>query len=212
MNSQARLVYTTEQEKMHHNVQYYDESIAREAHHDMKETIQEINKSRRRKTVMARMVERDKNKHLSEVTKIVKMLMIKPTSTKEIYEALFTPPRKPSTVKYLQNLLQTIRHGSENIVFSKDNLWQINKNYISGEEKLIEKIMDNWGARCKGYKRKSKPPIMEKPTKPIPPIPLPVSNNNIGLPTKIVLSGDQETITVPVKIALTIQVKIEVIQ
>jgi hypothetical protein len=208
----ARLVYSTDPKKLLTNVQFYDESIGKEAHHDMKETIQEINKSRRRKVTVAKISERDKYKHLSEVTKIIKMLTVKPTSTKEIYEALFTPPRKPSTVKYLQNLLQTIRHGSENIVFCKDNLWQINKNYVSGDAPLIEKIMNNWGARHKGYKRKSKPPIMEKPTKPIPPIPPPVSNNNIGLPTKIVLSGDQEAITVPVKIALTIQVKIEVIQ
>lgn len=207
MNSQARLVYTTEQEKKHHNIQYYDESIATEARDDMKKTIQEINKSRRRKTVMARMVERDKNKHLSEVTKIIKMLMIEPTITREIYDALSTPPRKPAIVKYLQNLLQTIRHGSENIVFFKDNLWQIDKNYISGEEKLIEKIMNNWGARCRGYKRNPKKPVMEKPINISPPV-----SNNMTMPPKIVIRGDQEAITVPVKIALTIQVKIEVIQ
>lgn len=212
MNSQARLVYTTEEKMMHNNIQFYDESIAKEARQDRYKTIQEINKSRRRKVTVAKISGRDKYKHLSEVTKIIKMLMVKPTRSKEIYEALFNPPKNPSTEKYLRNLLQTIRHGSENIVFYKDNLWQINKNYVSGDAPLIEKIMNNWSARCKGYKRKSKPPIMEKPTKPIPPIPPPVSNNNIGLPTKIVLSGDQEAITVPVKIALTIQVKIEVIQ
>lgn len=211
--AQNRLVYTTDPKFAQINMSFFDESIAKEARQDRKETIQEINKSRKRKVTVAKISERDKNKHISEVTKIIKMLMVKPTLTKEIYEALFNnPPKTPSTVKYLQNLLQTIRHGSENIVFCKDNLWQINKNYVSGDAPLIEKIMNNWGARYKGCKRNPKKPIIEKPIKTAPPVPTPTPVTPISNVSNIVISGDQEAITVPVKIALTIQVKIEVIQ
>jgi hypothetical protein len=132
--------------------------------------------------------------------------MIQPATTKELSQLIF--PEKAMDKKkkvYMRNLLQTIRVGSDEIIASENNMWRINEKYISGEEKLINRIVNNLGARFKKVKKTPAQKSIPAPT-------TVVDNPPISPSTKIFISGDQETITVPVKIALTIQVKIEVIQ
>lgn len=208
--AQNRLVYTTDPKQMHNNMQVYDESIAKEAKREAQETISNIRKSIKRKIPMAKVTEKNRNKYLSEVTKIIKTLANAPRTFDELYDTLYDV-KSTQNVKRLQNLLQTIRCGSESIVFTKDKLWQIHRNYLSGEEKLISKVMGNLGARFKkkdkdsSDKKMDKTPIKKK-EKSVP------GNDVVNNSTKIFISSDREAITVPVKIALTIQVKIEVIQ
>lgn len=204
--NEAKLVYSTDQKLIQNNIQFYDESIAKEARVNMRETIREINKSRKRIVVMNSKAEKCREEKLPQVTKIVKTLMIQPATTKELSQLIF--PEKAMDKKkkvYMRNLLQTIRVGSDEIIASENNMWRINEKYISGEEKLINRIVNNLGARFKKVKKTPAQKSIPAPT-------TVVDNPPISPSTKIFISGDQETITVPVKIALTIQVKIEVIQ
>lgn len=205
--NEAKLVYSTDQKLIQNNIQFYDESIAKEARVNMRETIQEINKSRKRIVVMNSKAEKCREEKLPQVTKIVKTLMIQPATTKELSQLIFPEKAMDNKKKvYMRNLLQTIRVGSDEIIASENNMWRINEKYISGEEKLVSRIMNNLGARFRTKVKKT--PVQKS-------IPVPTSivdNPPISPTTKIIISGDQEAITVPVKIALTIQVKIEVIQ
>lgn len=204
--NEAKLVYSTDQKLIQNNIQFYDESIAKEARVNMRETIREINKSRKRIVVMNSKAEKCREEKLPQVTKIVKTLMIQPATTKELSQLIF--PEKAMDKKkkvYMRNLLQTIRVGSDEIIASENNMWRINEKYISGEEKLINRIVNNLGARFKKVKKTPAQKSIPAPT-------TVVDNPPISPSTKIFISGDQEAITVPVKIALTIQVKIEVIQ
>ena len=208
--NEAKLVYTTEEKMAHNNIQFYDESIANEARSNMRETIQEINKSRKRIVVMNSKAEKCREEKLPKVTKIVKTLMIQPATTKELSHLIFPEKAMDNKKKtYMRNLLQTIRVGSDEIIASENNMWRINEKYISGEEKLISRIMNNLGAR---FRTKVKKTPAQKSAPIVPASISNITNTTTTLPTNIIISGDQEAITVPVKIALTIQVKIEVIQ
>jgi len=222
MNAQeSRLVFSTDPKLSQINTEFFNELISTEARQDMRETIQEINKSRRRiamrnvKGLQLRSQEQSRQKD-EKIEKVINYLAGGKRTYAEIYKHLFPndKERMEANITYVRNLMNQIRIASDSIIFPKDGFWVIDPKYISQLSVLIQTTKNNKSKIWKKYDKKKlerqttsekrKPIKFEKKSE--------KQSTSVSNISNMVICGNQEAITVPVKIALTIQVKIEVIQ
>lgn len=143
----ARLVYTTDKKLAEHNVEIFDESVGREARGEMSSIIDQMHKTKKRSCIMGKGF-RDMEKKYREISKIVDILEIRATTHNNIYTKFYdNAPKDKYKDKYLQNLLQTIKYASHQVICSKNNFWQIDPKYMSGKQALIEAIKQNYSTR-----------------------------------------------------------------
>jgi hypothetical protein len=162
------------------NLPIFDPVIEKEARGIRSETIHEINKNRKRRVIMgeskiSRRPEEAKKRE-EEITKVVTFLFNRDpmrATSKEIYNHIFSDAVvEKQKVKYIQNLLQTIRCASEEIIFTKEGIWRITPGYhYEGKrddkalEILLKKIIANKNARYQKPKVE-KPKLSETPRPP----------------------------------------------
>lgn len=143
----AKLVYTTEKKLAAHNIKVFDENVGREARREMSNTISQMHQTKKRGCIIGKGF-RDMEKKYQEIVRIVNILEPRPIAHYDIYAKFYHNAAKDKYKdKYLQNLLQTIKYASLQVIRSKDKLWGIDPKYTSGRLELIATIKQNYSNR-----------------------------------------------------------------
>lgn len=165
--NKSKLVYTTDKNNPAYvdnigGMSAMDSVFAREANIERRQSINQMNKSRRRHFVMekpkAKIGKPISEAKKKEVTWVINSLWRKKASRSEILTLL---PNRGK--KYIDNLMQTIKFAVEPYIFSKDGLWQISEDCPMDAANLIELAINNRGARFRKSKQNKVP--KEKLTK-----------------------------------------------
>lgn len=218
MENSARLVYSTDPATQNHIVLPVGFEPQTDAAKEAKCSILGIKQSLRRFAVVPiKKVDEDKKRR--DIEKVVDLLAVRPLSYNDLYTKMFPgQPREIAKLNYLRNLTQQCRRCSRDVIQTKNGVWQIDRNYVSGNEALVQTIMDNrktmWREQSK-QRRADKKALMAVLKKKASDQAMsqghrPDTAPSSSFPVALKLDGlIQEPIDVPIRIVLTVVVKVE---
>lgn len=168
-----RLVYSTDDALKHHNIEYFDESIANEARQDRRDTVNFLHKIKRRKHYMTapNVTSRTELRQqlFLNIKKTVEFLWGQPRKGKDIYQHVFEQDTKTNK-KTFDNMMQTIKHASNGDVLYDGGLWILNYGSSRNQAETVAMLFAN---RNKRWIKKNKPaPSASRYGKPDPSVEL----------------------------------------
>ena len=158
----SKLVYTTDKNNPAYvdnigGMSEVDGIFAKEANIERRQSINQMNKSKRRHMVIPKGKEMKKKEinpvKEKEFTWIINYLYLHKKAFRKTLLSLL-PNRN---AKYIDNTMQTIKCAVEPYVFSKDGLWQIKEDCPMDANSLIELAVKNRNARFKRPKKDKAP-------------------------------------------------------
>lgn len=157
---ESKLIYTTDKKNpLYQNNMFVTTAAGQlrenEIGSEMKQTINEMKKSSRRYCVMpkenVKVVKPIDDAQHKAITWVINHLYAHGNVSRAELMKYFAPHKN---LKYLDNLMQTIRCAVKPYVYSENGLWKIKKDCPMNAEGLIDCAVKNRGARFKKAEKK----------------------------------------------------------